>query len=200
MTRPGHAEKHPMQRFHFHLRTDGPMYRDGDGCELPGLAAARAHAAAVAHELIRHSGAATRHWSLFVEDERAERRFDLFFSDLDPLPRPRGSARIYHLPAVRGADGPVRRPERDADDERHPARPRAAQALSGVDRQLTDGLRSGHFKALRFAIADIRATIAVSRRVIAEGFQMLALARAMGSPLIDTEPLVRRRRGQHGVG
>jgi hypothetical protein len=81
-----------MPRFHFHLRARGTIHRDIDGTELPDLAAAHAHAATVAEELMRHGPAGTRHWSLhvedegeaFVEDEGEETPFDLFFADIDP--------------------------------------------------------------------------------------------------------------------
>ncbi len=73
-----------MRRFHFHLRARGTIHRDRDGTGLPDVAAARAHAAAVAEELMRHSAAGTRHWSLCVEDGGGQRQFDLFFADVDP--------------------------------------------------------------------------------------------------------------------
>jgi uncharacterized protein DUF6894 len=81
-----------MPRFHFHLRARGQIHRDLDGAELPDVAAARAHATAVAEELMRHAAAGTRHWSLRVhdeskgsiEDESGERQFDLYFADVDP--------------------------------------------------------------------------------------------------------------------
>jgi len=73
-----------MPRFHFHLRAHGTIHRDFDGAELTDLAAARAHAAAVADELMHHSGSGTRHWSMRVEDENGKLQFDLFFADVDP--------------------------------------------------------------------------------------------------------------------
>jgi hypothetical protein len=81
-----------MPRFHFDLRARGTIHRDLDGTEFPDVAAARAHAAGVAEELMRHSAAGTRHWSLCVHDESEEsvegesggRQFDLYFADVDP--------------------------------------------------------------------------------------------------------------------
>jgi hypothetical protein len=73
-----------MPRFHFHLRARGTIHRDIEGTELPDLAAARAHAAAVADELMRHSGGGARHWSICVEDDGGTTQFDLYFADVDP--------------------------------------------------------------------------------------------------------------------
>lgn len=73
-----------MPRFHFHLRALGTINRDIEGTELPDLAAARTHAAVVTGELMRDSGAGTRHWSMWVENESGEAEFDLFFADVDP--------------------------------------------------------------------------------------------------------------------
>jgi hypothetical protein len=73
-----------MPRFHFHLRARGTIHRDLDGTELPDLAAAHDHAAAVAEELMRHSSGGTRHWSMCVEDQSGKLQFDLFFADVDP--------------------------------------------------------------------------------------------------------------------
>ena len=73
-----------MPRFHFHLRARGTIHRDHDGTDLPDVAAARTHAAGVAEELMRHSIARTRHWSMRVEDVSGARQFDLFFADVDP--------------------------------------------------------------------------------------------------------------------
>ncbi len=72
-----------MPQYHFHLRARGNIHRDRDGVELPDVAGARAHAEAVADELMRHSDGGTRHWSLFVEDENGEVLFDVLFADVD---------------------------------------------------------------------------------------------------------------------
>src|SRR5215471_13233972 len=72
-----------MPRFHFNLRARGMMHRDLDGTELADVMAAREHATAVADEMMRHSGAATRHWSIQVEDADGHAQFDLFFADVD---------------------------------------------------------------------------------------------------------------------
>lgn len=73
-----------MPRFHFHLRARGKIHHDPDGTELPDVAAARAHAAAVADELMRYSDDSTRQWSMCVEGESDESPFNLFFADVDP--------------------------------------------------------------------------------------------------------------------
>jgi Domain of unknown function (DUF6894) len=73
-----------MPRFHFHLRAVGTINRDLEGTELPDLSAARSYAAAVTEELMRNSGAGTRHWSMCVENDGGEAQFDLFFADVDP--------------------------------------------------------------------------------------------------------------------
>ena len=72
-----------MPRFHFHLRARGSIHRDLDGTELPDAGAARGHAAAVADELMRHSGPTAHHWSMRVEDGAGDAQFDLFFADVD---------------------------------------------------------------------------------------------------------------------
>jgi len=73
-----------MPRFYFHLRARGRIHHDPEGTALPDVAAAQAHAAAVAEELMRHAGGSERHWSICVEDENGKRQFDLFFADADP--------------------------------------------------------------------------------------------------------------------
>jgi hypothetical protein len=72
-----------MPRYHFHLRVRGMMHRDLEGTDLPDVAAAREHAGAVADEMMRHSGAGTRHWSIRAEDADGKGQFDLFFADID---------------------------------------------------------------------------------------------------------------------
>ncbi|HLH88881.1 MAG TPA: hypothetical protein VKX28_10505 [Xanthobacteraceae bacterium] len=72
-----------MPRFHFHLRAHRMIHRDVEGTDLPDLAAARAHAADVARELMAHSDVGTRHWSIYVEDAQGERQFDLLFPEVD---------------------------------------------------------------------------------------------------------------------
>ncbi len=73
-----------MPRFHFHLRADGRIHPDLEGTELLDIEVVRAHASAVAQELMCNAGARPRHWSMYVEDETGERQFDLFFADADP--------------------------------------------------------------------------------------------------------------------
>jgi hypothetical protein len=73
-----------MPHFHFHLRAHGMIHRDAEGTQLPDLAAARAHASAVADELLLHSPGGTRHWSMLVTDEDGEALFDFYLADVDP--------------------------------------------------------------------------------------------------------------------
>ncbi len=72
-----------MPQYHFHLRARGRIHRDQQGTGLPDIAAAHAHASAVAEELMRHAGGDARHWSLSVTDESDQPQFDVFFAELD---------------------------------------------------------------------------------------------------------------------
>jgi hypothetical protein len=72
-----------MPRFHFHLRCDATIHRDPDGTDCADVAAARAHALAVAEELMRNYERNARLWSMRVEDEAGKASFDLFFADVD---------------------------------------------------------------------------------------------------------------------
>ncbi len=72
-----------MPQYHFHLRARGRIHRDQDGTALADLAAAHAHASAVAEELMRHAGGGARHWSLSVTDQSGQPEFDVFFAELD---------------------------------------------------------------------------------------------------------------------
>jgi hypothetical protein len=86
-----------MPRYHFHLRDYGALHRDLEGTELPDVNAARAHAEAVAEELMQGSSFRTRYWSLGVEGWRGESKFDLFFADVD-------KRLAGHSPRSRAAD------------------------------------------------------------------------------------------------
>jgi hypothetical protein len=72
-----------MPHYHFHLRANSTISPDRAGTDLQDLPAARAHAIAVATELMRNASTRTRLWSMIVEDGE-ERQFDLFFADVDP--------------------------------------------------------------------------------------------------------------------
>ena len=72
-----------MPRFHFHLRAEDTIHRDLDGTDCADVSAARAHALAVAEELMHHSDRRTRHWSMRVENEDGKPAFDVFFADVD---------------------------------------------------------------------------------------------------------------------
>ena len=73
-----------MPRFHFNLRADGAIHRDVDGTELPDIAAAYAHARAVAEELMLNAHYGTFGWSLSVEDGTGDKTFDVFFAEVAP--------------------------------------------------------------------------------------------------------------------
>ncbi len=72
-----------MPLYYFCLRAHGKLHRDGYGTDLRDIAAARAHASAVADELMCNSAVSTRHWSMYVEDASGERLFELFFAEID---------------------------------------------------------------------------------------------------------------------
>ena len=71
-----------MPRFHFHLRAAGTILHDDDGSECADVGTARAHAVAVAIQLMRNAGGRTRLWSMCVADEEDEALFNLFFADV----------------------------------------------------------------------------------------------------------------------
>lgn len=71
-----------MPLFHFHWCASGGIYRDPNGTPFPDRVAARAHAVAVAKELMRNRDDSPQLWSLRVEDEIAA-AFDVFFADLE---------------------------------------------------------------------------------------------------------------------
>lgn len=71
-----------MPRFHFHLRACGALHRDLAGTDCLDLTQARAHAVAVAQELMDRSEQGYRHWSMRVEDANGEPVFDLFLADV----------------------------------------------------------------------------------------------------------------------
>jgi len=72
-----------MPRFYFHLRAQRSINHDLEGTECRNAIAARAHARRVAKELMSHSGAETRLWSIHVEDESGEPSSDVLFADVD---------------------------------------------------------------------------------------------------------------------
>lgn len=74
-----------MPRFHFILRACGTIHHDKDGTECADLAAARAHAADVARELMRNAETGTRLWSMRVEDASGQAVFELLFADIPAL-------------------------------------------------------------------------------------------------------------------
>jgi hypothetical protein len=71
-----------MPRYFFNLRTKDGCVRDREGTFLADEASARAHASAVARELMQHRQARTRYWRLDVCDEEKP-CFDLLFARID---------------------------------------------------------------------------------------------------------------------
>jgi hypothetical protein len=72
-----------MPTYFFNLTTAHEMIRDPDGTQLPDEAAARAHAQAVARELMQHRQIQTRSWRLTAWDDRGRPCFDLLFATVD---------------------------------------------------------------------------------------------------------------------
>ncbi len=71
-----------MPRFYFHLRAGEALPRKIEEGTWPTVAGAYGRALEVAKGLMRNGHEETRRWSLQVEDERAERSFEVFFSDV----------------------------------------------------------------------------------------------------------------------
>jgi hypothetical protein len=80
-----------MPLFYFILKTGGEKIPDREGFEFPNQDIARAHAEAVAHELMRNREMKTRRWRLEVCDDDLQPCFEVLFAATDPL--------IAHLPA-----------------------------------------------------------------------------------------------------
>jgi hypothetical protein len=59
------------------------IHHDLEGTQCADDAAARAHAVAVAQELMRHSDHKTRIWSMIVADRQGQQLFDIFFAEID---------------------------------------------------------------------------------------------------------------------
>jgi len=69
--------------YYFHLRRDGNVVRDTDGTECADLAAAQAHAVAVATELMENVERNARPWAMEVCNDACERVFGFQFAEID---------------------------------------------------------------------------------------------------------------------
>lgn len=72
-----------MPLFYFILKTGRHAYPDSEGQEFPSEAAARDHAHAVAHDLMRNREVRTSHWRIEVCDDYLEPRYECLFADID---------------------------------------------------------------------------------------------------------------------
>ena len=79
-----------MAMFYFVLKFGRQSVPDREGVELPDEAAARAHAVAVARELMRNREVDTRLWRLQVCDDYLQPKFEVLFAEFDQT--------ISHLP------------------------------------------------------------------------------------------------------
>jgi len=73
----------PMPLFYFVLQAGRDTFPDREGMEFDAEAGARAHARAVARELMRNREAKTSHWRVQVCDDYLEPRFEYLFADVD---------------------------------------------------------------------------------------------------------------------
>jgi len=74
-----------MSLYYFNLKHRDGSVPDGEGTDLADHDAARAHARAVARELMRHREAQRRAWRLQICDAERRPLFELLFVDVDPL-------------------------------------------------------------------------------------------------------------------
>jgi hypothetical protein len=72
-----------MSLYYFNLKQRDGTVPDGDGTDLADDTAARAHACAVAGELMRHREAQRRAWRLQICDAERRLLFELLFADVD---------------------------------------------------------------------------------------------------------------------
>jgi hypothetical protein len=79
-----------MPLFYFNLNDGRRLTLDGEGTELPDLAAAEQHAAVVAREIMRNNRSRTLTWRVQVSDARRQPCFELLFAkanqDLEHFP------------------------------------------------------------------------------------------------------------------
>ena len=72
-----------MALFYFLLKDGRKTFPDAEGQEFADQEGARAHARAVACELMRNREAATAHWRIQVCDDYLQPLHDCFFADVD---------------------------------------------------------------------------------------------------------------------
>ena len=72
-----------MALFYFILKVGRQTYPDLKGEEFNNIADARAHAHAVARELMRNREVRTGHWRVQVCDDYLEPRYECLFADID---------------------------------------------------------------------------------------------------------------------
>lgn len=72
-----------MALFYFILKAGRQTIPDTEGEEFENEAAARAHARAVARELMRNRETRTGHWGVQVCDDYLQPRFEYLFADID---------------------------------------------------------------------------------------------------------------------
>ena len=82
-----------MPLFYFILKAGCHTYPDTEGQEFADEAGARAHAHAVARELMRNRESRTGHWRMQVCDDYLEPRYECLFADIDQTWLGHGSAR-----------------------------------------------------------------------------------------------------------
>lgn len=80
-----------MPLYYFILKNGEEVVPDREGLECADLAAAHAHASAVARELMRNRELRSRPWRLEVRDEDLQPCFEILFADVDDT--------MAHLPA-----------------------------------------------------------------------------------------------------
>src|SRR5690242_17457733 len=72
-----------MPLFYFILKTGREKIPDREGLEFPDQESARAHATAVAQELMRNRELKTRPWRIEVRDEDLQRCSEILFGSVD---------------------------------------------------------------------------------------------------------------------
>jgi methyl-accepting chemotaxis protein len=72
-----------MPLYYLILKAGRHSYPDSDGQEFADDAAVRAHAQAVARELMRNRESKTAHWRIQICDDYLQPRFQILFADVD---------------------------------------------------------------------------------------------------------------------
>jgi hypothetical protein len=73
-----------MPLFYFNVKTGSPARPDTEGEVFADETGARAHAHAVASELMRSRETRTAHWRIQVCDDYLALRYECLFADIDP--------------------------------------------------------------------------------------------------------------------